>query len=255
VSRTPLIAGNWKMHKGVSATTELLERLVAMSHPVGVEVVVCPPFTSLPAAAMVLAGSAVGLGAQNVHWEAEGAFTGEVSAGMLRELGVGWVIVGHSERRTLFGESDETVGRRARRAQAEGLTVVFCLGETLAEREAGTTLHVLGRQAAVLVGLDPGRLVVAYEPVWAIGTGVNATAEQAQEAHAYLRGRLGELLGGAAADSVRILYGGSLKPGNADELLSQADVDGGLIGGASLDVEAFSAIIRAAARRAAEENK
>ena len=255
MGRTPLIAGNWKMHKGVAATTELVEKLLAVPYPPGVEVVVCPPFTSMPAAAMVLAGSPVGLGAQNVHWEAEGAFTGEVSAGMLRELGVEWAIVGHSERRTLFGESDETAGRRARRAQAEGLTVIYCLGETLSEREAGTTLEVLLRQAAVLEGLDPSRLVVAYEPVWAIGTGVNATAEQAQEAHAFLRRRLGELLGQAAAADVRILYGGSLKPGNADELLAQVDVDGGLIGGASLDVEAFSAIIRAAARRVAEETK
>lgn len=255
MGRTPVIAGNWKMHKGVAAASELLEKLLAAPHPDGVEVVVCPPFTSLPAAAMVLAGSAVGLGAQNVHWESEGAYTGEVSTAMLRELGVEWAIVGHSERRTLFGESDETAGRRARRAQAEGLTVIFCLGETLVEREAGTTLEVLGRQAAVLEGLDPSRLVVAYEPVWAIGTGVNATAEQAQEAHAFLRRRLGELLGQAPAADVRILYGGSLKPGNADELLAQVDVDGGLIGGASLDVDAFSAIIRAAARRAAEEKK
>lgn len=255
MGRTPLIAGNWKMHKGVAATTELAERLLGTSRPAGVEVVVCPPFTSLPAAAMVLTGSTVGLGAQNVHWETGGAFTGEVSAVMLRELGVGWVIVGHSERRTLFGETDETAGWRARRAQEEGLTVIFCLGETLAEREAGTTLEVLGRQAAALGGLDPARLVVAYEPVWAIGTGVNATAEQAQDAHAFLRGRLGELLGVAAAGAIRILYGGSLKPQNADELLARSDVDGGLIGGASLDVEAFSAIIRAAARRVAEETK
>ncbi len=247
MARIPVVAGNWKMYKGVAAASALIRELGAAELPESVEVVVCPPFVSLQAADAALAGSRIALGAQNVHWEAEGAFTGEVAAPMLRELGVSWVIVGHSERRTLFGETDESAARRARRAQEAGLRVVYCLGETLAERQAGATLEVLARQASVLAGLDPERLVVAYEPVWAIGTGQNATAAQAQEAHAFLRGRLASLLGAAQAEGLRLLYGGSLKPANAAELLAQPDVDGGLIGGASLDVGAFSAIIRAAA--------
>jgi len=192
----------------------------------------------------------VGLGAQNVHWEAQGAFTGEVAAPMLAELGVGWVIVGHSERRALFGESDASAVRRAACAQAHGLEVIFCVGETLAEREAGATFAVLERQIAGLGALDPAHLVVAYEPVWAIGTGRNATTEQAQEAHAELRRRLAGIFGAGAAERLRILYGGSLKPSNSAELLAQPDVDGGLIGGASLDVDSFCAIMRDAASRA-----
>jgi len=249
--RTPLIAGNWKMHRGVSGTSALLEGLLSAGLPDGVDVVVCPPFTSLPVAAMMLSASSIGLGAQNVHWESQGAYTGEVSSAMLREIGVGWTIVGHSERRTLFSESDDTAARRARHAQVEGLDVMYCLGETLQERESDATFAVLERQAAVLTGLDPHRLVVAYEPVWAIGTGRTATPEQAQEAHAFLRDRLATTFGSDAANGLRILYGGSLKPGNAHELLGQTDVDGGLIGGASLDVASFSAIIRAAADCAA----
>ena len=248
--RRPLIVGNWKMHKGVAETAAFLEGLLAAGQPGGVEVVVCPPFTSLANAAMLLTGSAVGLGAQNVHWEAQGAFTGEVAAPMLAELGVGWVIVGHSERRALFGESDATAVRRAACAQAHGLEVIFCVGETLAEREAGATFAVLERQIAGLGALDPTHLVVAYEPVWAIGTGRNATTEQAQEAHAELRRRLAGIFGAGAAERLRILYGGSLKPSNSAELLAQPDVDGGLIGGASLDVDSFCAIMRDAASRA-----
>jgi len=248
--RRPLIVGNWKMHKGVAETAAFLEGLLAAGQPGGVEVVVCPPFTSLANAAMLLTGSAVGLGAQNVHWEAQGAFTGEVAAPMLAELGVGWVIVGHSERRALFGESDATAVRRAACAQAHGLEVIFCVGETLAEREAGATFAVLERQIAGLGALDPAHLVVAYEPVWAIGTGRNATTEQAQEAHAELRRRLAGIFGAGAAERLRILYGGSLKPSNSAELLAQPDVDGGLIGGASLDVDSFCAIMRDAASRA-----
>ena len=248
--RRPLIVGNWKMHKGVAETAAFLEGLLAAGQPGGVEVVVCPPFTSLANAAMLLTGSAVGLGAQNVHWEAQGAFTGEVAAPMLAELGVGWVIVGHSERRALFGESDASAVRRAACAQAHGLEVIFCVGETLAEREAGATFAVLERQIAGLGALDPTHLVVAYEPVWAIGTGRNATTEQAQEAHAELRRRHAGIFGAGAAERLRILYGGSLKPSNSAELLAQPDVDGGLIGGASLDVDSFCAIMRDAASRA-----
>ena len=250
--RRYLVAGNWKMHMGVGETTAFLEELLDEEIPDGVDVVVCPPFVSLPAAAMLLTASKIGLGAQNVHWEGSGAFTGEVSAPMLAEIGVGWVIVGHSERRSYFGETDDTASRRARRAQEEGLEVIFCLGETLEERDGGTTFEVLERQAAVLAGLDPAHLVVAYEPVWAIGTGRTASPEQAQEAHAFLRRRIAAALGDEAAEAVRILYGGSVKPGNAAELFAQPDVDGGLIGGASLDARSFSAIMRVAASAAGE---
>ena len=250
-TRTPLIAGNWKMHKGVAETSAFLEALLGLELPPSVEVVVSPPYTSLPHAAMLLTASTVGLAAQNVHWEATGAYTGEVSAAMLAELGVQWAIVGHSERRTLFGETDRTAIDRAASGQQAGLQVIFCIGETLAEREAGATFEVLDRQIGGLDALDPSRLVVAYEPVWAIGTGHTATSDQAQEAHAFLRGRLKKAFGNQAADTLRILYGGSLKPSNAHELLARPDVDGGLIGGASLDVDSFSAIIHAAADRAA----
>jgi triosephosphate isomerase len=250
-ARTPLIAGNWKMHKNIEATSALLEGLLDPAPPATVDVVVCPPFTSLGQAAMLLTGSSVELGAQNVHWADEGAFTGEVAAAMLAELDVGWVIVGHSERRTLFGETDQTALDRAVHAQSRGLRVIYCIGETLAEREAGDTFAVLETQTAAFGALDPGALVVAYEPVWAIGTGRTATTEQAQEAHAFLRARLAGICGSEAASALRILYGGSLKPSNAHELIGQPDVDGGLIGGASLDVDSFSAIIRAAAECAA----
>jgi len=249
--RRPLIAGNWKMNKTVAETSAYLEGLIAEDLPTTVDVVCCPTFVSLPAAAMVVTGSQIGLGAQNVHWDTSGAFTAELAAPMLTEIGVGWVIVGHSERRTLFGETDETALDRARAAQAAGLEVIYCVGETLAERDTGETFAVLERQTAALGALDPGHLVLAYEPVWAIGTGRTATPAQAQEAHAFLRVRIASIFDGAAADGMRILYGGSLKPSNADELLPLADVDGGLIGGASLDVGSFSAIIRAAADCAA----
>ena len=249
--RRPLIAGNWKMNKTVAETSTYLEGLIAEGLPTTVDVVCCPTFVSLPAAAMVVTGSQIGLGAQNVHWEVSGAFTAELAAPMLTEIGVQWVIVGHSERRTFFGETDETALDRARAGQAAGLEVIYCVGETLAERDAGETFAVLERQTATLGALDPGHLVLAYEPVWAIGTGRTATPAQAQEAHAFLRVRMASIFDGAAADGMRILYGGSLKPSNADELLPLADVDGGLIGGASLDVGSFSAIIRAAADCAA----
>jgi triosephosphate isomerase len=252
--RRPLIAGNWKMHKTVAETTAYLENLMAEDLPASVDVVCCPTFVSLPAAKMIATGSAVGIGAQNVHWESHGAFTGEIAAPMLTEIGAQWVIVGHSERRTLFGESDQTALDRARAAQAAGLEVIYCIGETLAERDAGETFAVLERQTAALGVLDPDHLVLAYEPVWAIGTGRNATPAQAQEAHAFLRVRMASVFNGGAAEDLRILYGGSLKPANAHELLPLADVDGGLIGGASLDVASFFAIIRAAADCAAGDD-
>jgi triosephosphate isomerase len=223
-----LIAANWKMHKGPRETRAFLD---AFQPPADVDAVVCPPFTSLREA--VASGRTVY--AQNVHWDREGAFTGEVSAEMLEEVGVRGAIVGHSERRQLFGETDETVGRRADAALAAGLGVIACVGETEAEREDGATEDVLRRQLAVL-DAHPN-LVVAYEPVWAIGTGKTATPSIAQEAHAFIKSLL----------EVPVLYGGSVKPDNAAELLGQADVDGALVGGASLDVDSFTAICQAGA--------
>ena len=225
------------MYKGLVETAELCVELRRREADFeGIDVAVCPPFTSLGVAVQVLAGTDIAVAAQNVHWEAEGAFTGEISAPMLRELGVYGAIVGHSERRQFFGETDEGVSKRARAALDAGLSVIACVGETEAEREAGETEDVLRRQVSVLEAED--NLVVAYEPVWAIGTGKTATPEIAQEAHAFIKGLL----------DVPVLYGGSVKPDNAAELLAQPDVDGALVGGASLDVESFAAICLAATR-------
>ena len=197
-------------------------------------------------------GSNIGLGAQNVHWAEKGAFTGEISAAMLKELGVQYVVIGHSERRQYFGETDETVNKRTKAALAAGLKPIVCVGETLAEREAGATTKVVERQVRVgLAGLhsaDWDQLVLAYEPVWAIGTGKTATTAQAQEVHAFIRKLLAELAGAEAAAKLRIQYGGSMKPENAKELISQPDIDGGLIGGASLEAKSFADIVRGAVR-------
>lgn len=244
--RRPLIAANWKMFGSIEGVQRFLEALIPRVPEGGPQVVLCPPYTLLPAAVLVATGSPVEIGAQSCHWEDKGAFTGEVAATMLTELGVGWVVVGHSERRQYFAETDATAAARARAAQRAGLGVIFCLGETLDEREGEQTFAVLERQSAVLAGLDPAHLAVAYEPVWAIGTGRTATPTQAQEAHAFLRQRAGHLLGEDAAAALRILYGGSVKPDNAASILTQNDVDGALVGGASLDVESFSTIILAA---------
>ena len=222
-----LVAGNWKMFKG---TTETLAFFDAFEPPVGVEAVVCPPFTSLSLAA----GRGLPVFAQNVHWAAEGAFTGEISAQMLLELGVEGAIVGHSERRQYFGETDETVRLRCEAALAAGLCVIACVGETDAEREAGETEAVLTRQVAALPRHDA--LVIAYEPVWAIGTGKTATPQIAQAAHELIKD----------LHPTRVLYGGSVKPENAAELMAQPAVDGALVGGASLDPASFAAICRAA---------
>jgi triosephosphate isomerase len=227
-----LIAGNWKMYKGPAETASfcLALREAGLGHA---HVVVCPPFVSLAVAVQLLAGTEIAVAAQNVHWELEGAFTGEVSAPMLRELGVYAAIVGHSERRQFFGETDNGVARRAEAALGAGLEVIACVGETEDEREAGQTEDALRRQVSVLP--DDEGLVVAYEPVWAIGTGKTATPELAQEAHAFVKTLLPR----------PVLYGGSVKPENAGELLAQPDVDGALVGGASLDVDSFTAICRA----------
>ena len=246
MARRPCIAANWKMHGSLAAVQSYLEALVDRVAADGPEVVLCPPYTLIPAASLIASGSAVAIGAQSCHWEEKGAFTGEIAPSMLLELGASFAIVGHSERRQYFCETDATAAARARAAQRAGLTVIYCLGETLTEREHGDTFAVLERQSAALAGLDPARLAVAYEPVWAIGTGRNASPEQAQEAHAFLRGRLAALLGDEAAGTIRILYGGSVKPDNAGATLTQKDVDGALVGGASLDAASFWAIIQAA---------
>jgi triosephosphate isomerase len=231
-----LIAGNWKMFKGPAATAEFCIALRERELPPSVDVVLCPPYVSLAVAVQLLAGTDIAVAAQNVHWEAEGAFTGEISAPMLREVGVYGAIVGHSERRQYFGESDETVARRARAALDAGLSVIACLGETEAERESGQTEDVLRRQVSVL---DPDeQLVIAYEPVWAIGTGRTATPELVGEAHAFIKSML----------EVPVLYGGSVKADNAAELLALPDVDGALVGGASLEVDSFVSICQSATR-------
>lgn len=228
-----LIAGNWKMYKGPAETAEFCLGLRDEDLD-GIDVVVCPPFVSLAVAVQLLAGTEFAVAAQNVHWESEGAFTGELSAEMLLELGVYGAIAGHSERRQYFGESDETVAKRVRAALDAGMFVIACVGETDEERERGQTEEVLRRQASVLEADD--NLVVAYEPVWAIGTGKTATPEIAQEAHGFVKTLL----------DVPVLYGGSVKPENAAELLAQPDVDGALVGGASLELDSFVAICRAA---------
>jgi triosephosphate isomerase len=248
--RTPLVAANWKMYKTVRETLDYVEVFRRLVVDVSdVEVVIAPPFLALHAAAAAARGSDIGIAGQDLYWEREGAFTGEVSAGMLREAGAGYVIIGHSERRTKFGETDEQVNRKLAAALAARLVPIVCVGETLEEREREQTLAVLDRQ--LRLGLDGlaadqvSGLAIAYEPVWAIGTGRTATAAQAQEAHAHIRVRLRERFGTEAGDACRILYGGSVKPANTRELVSQADVDGALVGGASLDPRGFAEIVAA----------
>jgi len=247
--RTPMIAGNWKLHKTRSEARELVDGLkAALAGLEGVEVVVAPPFTALDAVAESLAGSAIRLAAQNCYPEPSGAFTGEVSPTLLKEVGCSYVIVGHSERRQLFSESDEFINRKAHALIRAGLGCLFCIGETLEEREGEQFFDVLRRQVRLgLKGLTPeltGQLVVAYEPVWAIGTGKTASEAQAQEAHAFVRALVREQFGRQAAESTRIVYGGSVKPNNIDGLMSQPDIDGALVGGASLQVGDFARIVR-----------
>ena len=253
MSRIPLLAGNWKMY-GTQAETRALAGALAkaVGQVQGREVLVAPPFTSLGAAREAIAGTRILLGAQNVHGEPKGAFTGEISTAMLLEAGCSHAIIGHSERRQLFGETDAGVNARTKAAVAAGLVPIVCVGETLAEREAGQTAAVVERQVrGGLAGLDAaalGRIVVAYEPVWAIGTSRTATPAQAQEVHARIRALLGELGGAAVAAGVRILYGGSVKPDNVDALMAEPDLDGALVGGASLDAGQFTRIVRFEAR-------
>ncbi len=257
MSRRILIAGNWKMNKTSAEGAKLVKEIKAALPCGGVpgkcsgpEVLVCPPFLTIPAVAVETKGSCIALGAQNVHWAASGAYTGEASTAMLKDAGCTHVIIGHSERRQYFGETDETVNQRTKAAIAAGLVAIVCVGETLSERESGVTNDVVGRQVRKgldgLATADLDKLVIAYEPVWAIGTGKVASDEQAQEVHAFIRAELAKRFGAAAAETVRILYGGSMKPGNAAGLLAQKDIDGGLIGGASLVAADFAGIVKAA---------
>ena len=247
--RIPMIAGNWKLHKTRSEARELVDGLKSqLAGLTGVDVVVAPPFTALAAAADALAGSPIMLAAQNCYPEATGAFTGEVSPLLLKDAGCRYVIVGHSERRQLLGESDEFINRKVQALTRMDIGTVFCIGETLDEREAGRMFDVLRRQVQEgLRGLSVAAMrdvVVAYEPVWAIGTGKTASDGQAQEAHAFTRALLREQFGDEVANATRILYGGSVKPTNVDGLMSQPDVDGALVGGASLKADEFARIAR-----------
>ena len=249
--RHPFIAGNWKMHKTVHEAVVYVKEFRSLVKDVeDVEIVVAPTFTAIHAAAEAARNSKVGIAGQDLHWEKQGAFTGEVSAPMVREAGAEYVIIGHSERRQFFGETDQSVNRKLVAALAAGLVPIVCIGETLAEREANRTLDVLDTQIKGgfdgVTGDQIAALVVAYEPVWAIGTGRTATSAQAQEAHAHIRQRLRQWFGAPAADECHIIYGGSVKPDNTHELVSQPDVDGALVGGASLDVTGFYEIVRRA---------
>jgi triosephosphate isomerase (TIM) len=251
MSRRKFVCGNWKMHKTSAEAVQLVRDLREKIGEATAQVSVAPPFTALAAVRQALTGSSIQLFAQNCHFEKQGAFTGEVGPPMLHELGCDGVILGHSERRQYFGETDELVAKKVRAALAEGLHPIVCVGETLQERETGRTWQIVsGQVRGALGGLDAAtlqRITLAYEPVWAIGTGRNATSAQAQEVHAQIRGLLRELGGQGAANAVRIQYGGSVKPDNAAELLSQPDVDGALVGGASLKAADFGAIVAAAA--------
>ena len=251
-ARRPVLAGNWKMYKLQSEAVKLVSALRdGLGNALATrDVVVAPPFTALGVAAEALRGSGIGLAAQNLHFEKEGAFTGEVSAPMLKDAGCSHVIIGHSERRQYFGETDDGVARKAAAALASGLTPIVCVGESLAEREANRTVDVVGRQIdGSLKGLAADAIdktLVAYEPVWAIGTGKVATPEQAEEVHAFIRGRIAASHGTKTAEGLRILYGGSVKPDNIASLMAQPDVDGALVGGASLTAESFLKIVSGA---------
>ncbi len=250
--RKKIVAGNWKMYKDKNETIELISQLkekLKENNP-DVEIVICPPFTSIELAGELVKNSEIHLGAQNMHSEVEGAFTGEISAKMLKSFGVEYVILGHSERRSYFKESDEFINQKIKRAIEFNLKPIFCLGETLEERETGRTFEIVNEQLTKglsgISRLDLEKIVIAYEPVWAIGTGKTATPEQAQEVHSFLREKLSELYDLEISQKVKILYGGSVKPENARDLFKQPDIDGGLIGGACLKADSFYQIILAA---------
>jgi triosephosphate isomerase len=251
MARRFFVAGNWKMNNTIEQSVSLVNSLQKEIRDIHkVDIMVAPPFTAIKSVYDALSSSSIQVGAQDLFWEESGAYTGEVSPMMLKDAGCKWVIIGHSERRQSFGETDETVNRKIKAALAAGLKAIVCVGETLEEREAGKAFDVLDWQAAgALAGLskeDMDKVVIAYEPVWAIGTGRNASPQQADEAHAKIRAKVSELYGKKAALTLRVLYGGSMKPANALELLRCENVDGGLIGGASLKTSEFAAIIRAA---------
>jgi triosephosphate isomerase len=248
--RKKIIAGNWKMNKTVADAQDLAAGVkLDLADCREVDVVLCPPFTALKAVGEVIEDTSIKLGAQNVHFEPDGAYTGEISTGMLRDLYCHYVILGHSERRMYFGETDEIVNKKVKAALAATLYPIVCVGETLEQREAGRAEAVVRtqlEQGLAGLGADLSKIIIAYEPVWAIGTGVTATPDQAQDMHAFIRKVLAELGGNDIADGIRIQYGGSMKPANAPELLGQPDIDGGLIGGAALDARSFAEIVRAA---------
>ena len=249
--RTPVIAGNWKLFKTSREAVDLVNDLMPLiKGKKGVDVVVAPVFTVLDRVRSAIAGSGISLSAQDCFWEEEGAFTGEISPKMLLDAGCSHVIIGHSERRQYFGETDATVNRKILAASAAGLVVIFCVGETLEERESGKTFEVLKKQlAGGLTGVSADtmqQVIVAYEPVWAIGTGKTASDEQAQEAHAFIRSELSSLYGAGTATATRILYGGSVKPENINGLIAQEDIDGALVGGASLKADSFASLVNAA---------
>ncbi len=254
MSRKYFIAGNWKMNKTAAEATALIDAIKAkVGSQDKVDVAVCPPFTALDAASKALAGSTIKLGAQNMHFEAHGAFTGEVAADMLKEFSCTYVILGHSERREYFKECNCLINKKVKAVLANGMKPILCVGEKLEEREAGKTLDIVSEQTVKgLEGIskeDAKNVVVAYEPVWAIGTGKTATPAMAQEVHAAIRKVLADAFGADVADSIQILYGGSMKPENADALLAEKDIDGGLIGGAALKADSFVALIESATKR------
>ena len=247
-TRRPLIAGNWKMHKTGQESVDFVNTLIPLvSGAADVDIMIAPPFTALTQVAEAVEDTAIQLGAQNVHWESHGAYTGEISSDMLLAARCDQVIIGHSERRQYFGETDDQINRKINVVNQAGLTPVFCIGETEDQRDAGNTFSVLDKQVENglenLVLEDLTTLVVAYEPVWAIGTGKTATTDQAQEVHAFLRTRIGEMYNQDLADGMRILYGGSVKPSNVKDLMSMPDIDGALVGGASLDPESFAQLV------------
>jgi len=247
--RKKLIAANWKMYKAPDPAREFVAALLPLvKDHTRADIVLCPPFVCLPGVVEAVRGTQIGVGGQNMFWEKEGAYTGEISAPMLRAVGCSHVIIGHSERRQYFGETDETVNRKLKTALAAGLQPIVCVGEVLEEREAGLTEQVLERQCNIafseISGVEAAPLIVAYEPVWAIGTGKTATPQMAADAHEVIRAQAAKAFGEETADAMRILYGGSVKPENANSLMSKMEIDGALVGGASLDPKSFAAIVR-----------
>jgi len=249
--RKTVIAGNWKMNKNLAEAKELVNGIKSAleGKTLNADVIVCPPYVNIATVVELAAGSVVKVGAQNMYFEESGAYTGEISADMLKSVGAEYVILGHSERRTIFGESDETINKKMKKALEAGLKPIFCIGETLEERESGTMKSVIAKQVkGGLAGIperDLAEIIVAYEPVWAIGTGKTASPDQAQEVHAYIRGMLKDMYSEAAAEAMTIQYGGSVKPDNAKELMGMKDIDGALVGGACLKADSFAGIITA----------